>query len=282
MEAVKYYQETVKEDPSYRPAFQNLGALYSEMGQPDLALGFYKQALDLGQDAAIYFNMAGEFFRLEKFKEAESYLIKALKLERKMVRAHLLLAYLYGKTDRQSKAEIYFKNVLTLDKNNRMAHLGMCILKSETEKYEEALGIADRYLSLSPEDISFRDLKAGLLLKLNRIDDSLDLYTDLSKKSEKFTSFTSHLKQAKQEAGREYEKFFAQTKDKIQEKNTQLKQKIEMRKKESRKADESEHKEDMKDLVDLSLLHLFNGDSEKALKYLFHAKKVNQNRQTKP
>ena len=73
MEALKHYQNSVKEDSSFRPAFQNLGALYSDMGKPELALGFYKQALDLGEDASILFNMAGDCFRLERYAEAENF-----------------------------------------------------------------------------------------------------------------------------------------------------------------------------------------------------------------
>ena len=36
-----------------------------------------------------------------------------------------------------------------------------------------------------------------------------------------------------------------------------------------------ELKEDLRDMVDLSLMHLFNGDSKKAMQFLFQAKKMN-------
>ena len=281
MEALKYYRASAREDSSFRPAFNNLGAIYSELGKPDLALGFYKQALELGADAAVLFNMAGECFRLEKYTESEGFLKKALQIDRRMLRAHILLAYIYGKIKDYKKAEIYFKNVLTLEKNNRMAHLGLCVLYSETGRLEEALKIADEFLKTAPSDETFVNLRGGLLLQTGKVDESLEIYQELSKKSEKFTSFTSHLEAAKNDENNEYEKLFSGMKDKIKERNIKLKQKIEKRKKEKESVNPEGHKDDMKDLVDLSLLHLFNGDSEKALKYLFQAKKVNQNRQIK-
>lgn len=274
MEALKYYRASAKEDPSFRPAFNNLGTIYSEIGKPDLALGFYKQALDLGEDASVYFNMGSELFRLERYEESAGYLKKALGIDRRLLRAHLLLGYLYGKMEKPDRSEIYFRNSLKLDPENKMAALGLCVLLEKEDRNEEALELSTAFLKIFKENASFKNMRAGLLLKLNRVDDSLSEYKELAKTSDKFTSFSSLIEKARGESSDQYNKLFSGMSDKISLRTEKLKKKISSRKTSGTRADETEKKDDMKDLVDLSLLHLFNGDSDKALHYLFQAKKI--------
>ncbi|KAK7284836.1 hypothetical protein RJT34_19589 [Clitoria ternatea] len=57
-EGIKKYFEALKVDPHYAPAFYNLGVVYSEMMQYDMALNFYeKAALERPMYAEAYCNM---------------------------------------------------------------------------------------------------------------------------------------------------------------------------------------------------------------------------------
>jgi tetratricopeptide (TPR) repeat protein len=270
--ALKYYRASAKEDPSFRPAFNNLGVIYSRQGRADLAIGFFRQALELGEDAAIYFNLGSESFRLERFDHSEKYLKKALSFDRRMLKAHLLLAYLYGKKRDFASAEIYFKNALLLEPANRTAVLGMTVMLSEQERYDEALKTVDSFLALRPDDVSLRDLRAGLLLKTNRLKESLDEYSTLSRTSEKFTSFTEHLEAAKRESDAAYGAFFEDVDDKIRRRTERLRERLKTKREEGGQT-AGTPEQDIRDLMDLSFLHLFNGDSDRALKFLFEARR---------
>ena len=46
-EALRQYKAAAREDTEFREAFVNLGALYSRAKRPDLAIGFFRRALDL-------------------------------------------------------------------------------------------------------------------------------------------------------------------------------------------------------------------------------------------
>ena len=286
-EALKYYKAAARQDAAFRPAFNNLGALYARAGRPDLAIGFFKRALELGADDIVNFNLGSEHFRLEQLNESESFLKTALRLNPRFLKAHILLAYLYEKQDRHDKADIYFKNALKLDPRNRMAALGLTVSLAERGLHEDALAAADKFLAFFPHDEALRNLRAGLLLKMNRYQESLGEFSELTKTSKKFTSFTDHIKAARAEQNDEYDRVFEGVDDKIKERTRRLRAKIEKRKElmNLRKGQASppvesaeELKENLKDMVDLSFLHLFNGDTEKALQYLLQARKMKQNR----
>lgn len=281
-EALRYYRASARENPGFRPALNNLGVMYSKLHRPDLAVGFFKRALELGEDYIINFNLGTEFFRLEKYKLSEFYLKNSLKLNNRVIKAHILLAYLYEKLHDYKKSEIYFQNSQKLDLKNRTAALGYTVFLMDRGREENALSIVQKYLEVKPEDDQFHKLLAGLLLKLRKTDESQRVYSELAKTSEEYTSFTEHLQDLRKEKNKEYNRMFEGIDDKIQNRIKRLKRKIEKRKKLAAnntgevKATESpdEMKQDLKDMVDISFLHLFNGDTEKALNFLFKARKM--------
>lgn len=289
-DALRNYRAAARADASFRPAFLNLGALYSRAKRPDLALGFFRRALELGSDDAIYFNLGSECYKLQNFDESEKFLKQALKLNVRLLKAHILLAYLYKNQNRLDKAEIYFKNALKIEPANRMAALGYSVTLSEAHRYAEALKIVEAFLRQQRSDEFMNNLRAGLLLKLNRTEESYNVYRKLAGESKEFVSFTDHLKAARTEADAEYERMFSGIDDRIQERTARLREKIARRKQlmkngvmdsSARKNGiegamdlEEDLREDLKDMVDLSFLHLFNGDTEKALKFLFQARKM--------
>ncbi|MCR9141270.1 MAG: tetratricopeptide repeat protein [bacterium] len=296
-QALKLYKAAAREDTEFREAFVNLGALYSRAKRPDLALGFFRRALELRADAAVYFNLGSECYKLERYPECEKYLKAALKLEVRLLRAHILLGYLYEKQKRFDKSAIYFQNALRIDPTTRAAVLGLAVSLSDQEKFEEALAVVEKYRGHAPGDAFVNDLRAGLLLKLNRYEESLDQYREVIRTDVKYKDFNEHLTKAREANAEEYEALFDGIDDKIQERTQRLRKKIEQRKArmaakkqaaqggapegdakagEQPQDADADLKADLKDMVDLSFLHLFNGDTDKALRFLMQARKMKQ------
>ena len=280
-EALRFYKASVREDPGFREAFNNLGALYARAKRPDLSIGFFRRALELGEDERVCFNLGSELFRLERLPESEYYLVRALHHNRRLVRAHVLLAYLYRKQERLDRAAIYFSNAVKLEPGNRPAALGYAILLSDDQKFSEALEAVRGYLAASPADETFRKLEAGLLLQGQDYRQSTQAYAQLAKTSTGFKSFTDHLASARKENEAEFQRVFAGIDEKIRNRADRLRERIKKRKEWLAERDGAPPPEepgqlqsDLKDMVDLSFLHLFNGDTEKALAFLFQARKM--------
>ena len=285
-EALRQYKAAAREDTEFREAFVNLGALYSRAKRPDLAIGFFRRALDLRADAIVFFNLGSECYKLERLDESEKYLKAALKLEKRLLKAHILLGYLYEKRKQYDKCAIYFQNALRIDPTARPAVLGLAVAYSDQSKFEEALAILEKYHEHAPGDAFVNDLRAGLYLKLGRYEESLGEYRELTQKDKGYVDFSNYLTKAREEHAGEYQAMFDGIDSGIRERTARLRKKIEQRKARLQSKDKSkpadapeELKADLKDMVDLSFLHLFNGDTDKALRFLMQARKMKEQRQ---
>lgn len=278
-EALKIYRALAKKNPDFRPVFAALGEFYSRYGRPDLSIGFFTRARELKEDEIVDFNLGSENYKLGNYRASKQMLIEALKKNPRLLKGHILLAYVYVKESAPQKAWIYFENALKIEPGNRAALLGYVTSLIDSDRNEQALSILEKYRQSIEKDHALRDLRAALMLKLGKLNESMNDYIELSQKSEKFTNFTDHLKKAKEESNREKSVLFEGIDDKIKERTRKAKLRLEERKKQragstdSRQALPAE-KEELRDMVDLSLLHLFNGDPEKAMKFLFQAKKM--------
>lgn len=278
-DAIKYYQEVIRLDPNFRAAYNNMGAIYARMGRQDLSIPCFERALALGADETVHFNLGTEYFRKEDLEKAREHLKAALRINQRLLRAHIVLAYLYEKAQLPEKAEIYFKNALTIEPENRIAALGMAVSLSGRGQEERALAVVRSYLSRKPGDETFANLQASLLLATGRTEESRTEFLKLAKSSKDYTSFTDHVRAVRSENQGEFAQMFEGMDKKIAERTRRV---LQLRKERAAKKAQSpdsvlapeEKKQEMKDLMDLSFLHLFQGDSDKALQLLFQAKKL--------
>ena len=283
-QALMHYQAASVKNPSFRPVFNNMGAVYSRLGKHELAIKFFNRTLELKEDEIVHFNLGSEHYRLDNYGSSEKHLIAALKISRRFIKAHILLAYLYRELKDLKKSSIYFQNALKIEPDNRLATLGFGVSLAEQNKTEHALEVAEAYLAHRPDDMGIKNLRAGLLLKLNRFQESLQELDQLTATASGYKSFTDHLDSAREESEQEYSRMFSGIEDKIRDKTEKLKQKLQKRKEdkktsnqsESTKSQDDELTENLKEMVDLSFLHLFNGDTKKALRFLMQAKKMKE------
>ncbi|MCB1175564.1 MAG: tetratricopeptide repeat protein [Leptospiraceae bacterium] len=293
--ALKAYKAAARADRNFRPAFVRLGELYSKAKRPDLAMGFFQRALELQADAPVLFNLGSECWRLNQMEQSRRYLKAALKLDPRLVKAHLLLAFLYRNQQEHQKAITYFQNVRKLEALNRIAWLGEAIANSELQRFAEARQLLEGYLQKSGQsDAAFTELLAGIQLQLGDSEASWKQYRNLTHTSKKFTSFTDHLQQARSAQDAAFQNSFKGLDQKIDAKLLKLKQRIKSRREllagnrdlsalkngiEGAQDLQQELKQDLTDMVDLSLMHLFNGDTDKAMQFLFQAHKMGKDHQ---
>lgn len=266
-EAVNYYNECLKQDAFYRPAIMNLGVISSRLRKHEEAYSYFKKAVSIRQDTAALFNLGSECYQLKKYEEAVRYLKGALKLESRFFRAHLLLAYIYEGQDQPDKAEVYFRNSLKLDPSSRIATLGMILLLSESGRYSEAIQFAESYKQKAKPDTTIQNLLAGLYLKVKDYKKSAEELS-AAVKQKSYASFTDHLAKAREEKDAESEQFFTRVNEQLKQKTAELRKKLE-----AKKQTANAETEEAKDYVDLSLMYLFSGKTEEAMKLLVQARK---------
>ncbi|TGK07118.1 tetratricopeptide repeat protein [Leptospira semungkisensis] len=268
-QAAKIYSEILGMNPKFQKAYLNLGALYSRSGDSEKAIKTYQKALDLGKTPELYYNLGVELYRLGSLDAAVKALKSSLELNKRYLNSHLLLAYCYKQLERPEKSELYLKNAIKIDPKNKTAFAALATIYFDTEKWQEALEAANTALQINPSDARMEILLTDIHVKLGNYKQSFETLKKVTTSAPGFVQFSDSIKAAKQNPKKEDKLFFDNLEVLTRKKLDEFKDKLTM----SKESPEDFEAPQAQDALDLSLMYLFHGDTERALKYLLYAQK---------
>ncbi|PJZ78032.1 tetratricopeptide repeat protein [Leptospira neocaledonica] len=268
-QAAKVYSEILGMNPKFQKAYLNLGALYSRTGDSEKAIKTYQKALELGKTTELYYNLGVELYRLGSLDAAVKALKSSLELNKKYLNSHLLLAYCYKQLDRPDKSELYLKNAIKLDPKNKTAYAALATIYFDTEKWEQALAAANVAIQINPNDPRMEILMTEIHVKLGNYKQSFETLKKVTTTAQGFVQFNDSIKAAKQKPKPEEKVFFDNLEVLTRKKLDEFKDKLTLSKENPQDFEAPE----AQDALDLSLMYLFHGDTERALKYLLYAQK---------
>lgn len=115
-EAIKGYYETLGHDPRSEIAFTNLGIIYRFANKPQIAEGFYRQALEVNE------NSAGSLFGLAVIRAAAGSTQEAIDLYRRLLAlnpndaiAHYNLGLVYRAVGRIAEGDAEIRQAIAID-----------------------------------------------------------------------------------------------------------------------------------------------------------------------
>ncbi|EPG74016.1 tetratricopeptide repeat protein [Leptospira fainei serovar Hurstbridge str. BUT 6] len=275
-QAVKIYGEILQLEPGFQKAYLNLGALYSRMGDSETAIRTYQKALELGKTTELYYNLGVEFYRLNSLEAAIKALKNSLELNKRYLNSHLLLAYCYKQLERPEKSELYLKNALKIDPKNKTALSALATVYFDTERWKEALEAANSALIVQPDDPRMEILLTEIHVKLGNFKQSFETLKKVTTTAQGFVKFSDSIKEAKEKPKPEEKIFFDNLESLTRKKLSEFKDKLVL----SKENPEDFEAPEAQDALDLSLMYLFHGDTERALKYLLYAQKNLEENQT--
>ncbi len=102
--AIRFYKQTLKNNPSSYRIWNNLGMEYANLKQNDLAEDAYQHAIDLDDTNAVaLYNLGNLKLAENKYTEAETLWWKALEGDPKFIYAYNQLLYYYQQTGQKEK-----------------------------------------------------------------------------------------------------------------------------------------------------------------------------------
>ena len=130
--AKKYYQQAIRQDPSYAEAINNVGTIFYEQRSYKKAIVYYKRSLrNSPPNAAVYVNIGAAYFARHDFKHASQYYEQALVMDPdvfehrggfgtimqertvdELAKFHLYLAKTYAVHGKNERALIYLRKAL--------------------------------------------------------------------------------------------------------------------------------------------------------------------------
>ncbi len=126
--AIEKYKISLKHNPHYAPARNNLAILYARFGKTDLAIEEFKRAILLDPSyEKSYYNLAFTYHQIGDLDFAIEYYLKAIRINPRYELAHFRLGKAYSQKGLVEKAKEQWRKVLELNPYNQEA---MRLLKS--------------------------------------------------------------------------------------------------------------------------------------------------------
>ncbi|AAN47259.1 tetratricopeptide repeat protein [Leptospira interrogans] len=266
-EAILLYEGLIQSQPKYQKSYLNLGALYSKQGNSKKAIEIYQKALQVGKSPELYYNIGIELYRSGETETAIRSLKKSLEIEKRFLKSHILLAYCYRQLEKDDKTELYLTNAIRLDPKNRMALTALATLYFEKERWKECLEAANKVSKLFPNDSRMQVLLSEVHTRLGNFKQSFEILKQATSQSKGFTRFSDTIEEFKKNP--EEAAFFDSLEKLTKNKLNEFRSKFEM----SQENPEDFSPPNPQDALDLSLMYLFHGDKERALKYMLYAQK---------
>jgi tetratricopeptide (TPR) repeat protein len=135
-----------------------LGAVYDKMGNDELALVYYRRAIDLNPDARAYSNLGTLYYRQGKFAEAAQAYSEAARLEPGPAK-HRNLGDVYARLGQATRAREQYERAVALSQsilgvNPKDAHtLGLlAVSEAKLGRHDVAARHAEEAVGLAPLD----------------------------------------------------------------------------------------------------------------------------------
>ncbi|MGB0639123.1 MAG: tetratricopeptide repeat protein, partial [Myxococcota bacterium] len=155
-EAIREAKTALSRDANNIDVFNNLGLVYIDKGQPDLALFIYQKALNTidGADdnATLHANLGRAYLAKDRSANAKQELDRALALDPNLVAAMMYLAQLAMDDHDWDKTARLLERAVELDGENPAIHINLGIAYRGLGQYELARTEYETALKLDPEN----------------------------------------------------------------------------------------------------------------------------------
>ncbi|MEW5694157.1 MAG: tetratricopeptide repeat protein [Candidatus Hydrogenedentota bacterium] len=110
LEALKYYNLSLKVERYNNPAWVNLGVTLMELKNYDIAEEIFKKALKFSKkESYLYSNLGIIYYNKNDFKTSRDYFLQALTLDKNNEMSYLYLYKIYNEQNDYAQAEFYLK-----------------------------------------------------------------------------------------------------------------------------------------------------------------------------
>lgn len=233
-----------------RDAYVMLAAELARLKRFDQAIKYFQKANDLREDYISLYNLGSLYYKKGDFKKAILVLEKSKQHKPDYIMSTLVTGLCYSRLNNIKAAVTNFINVLMIDPSNRTALAALSIIYHNSGKTEDSRQLMKRLSEKYPADERIINLKSDILYHSGEAARSIQEIKDLKKRSDKYRQYDEYIKSVPVDICNDR---FGTLEDKV----AKL---------------ESDNVKNRDNLLKLSLVHLFSGNTDSAIDYLFKAR----------
>lgn len=228
------------------------GAEFFKKGFLSDALKLFKTANDIESDYLTLYNIGCLYYADQKFKKAIMHLEKAKENNNKFFMAYLVAGLSYSMLSNIRAAESNFITVLMSDPENETALTALSIIYYNRREFDNSLKLIERFNSHEKNSKKMNKLKSNILYETGRLAELVEEIKRRKKISDDYRVYDDYIRSVKVNV---FTDKYGTMDDKIKRLN-------------------SETGKTKKNLISLSLCHLFSGNTDSAIEYLIQAKEL--------
>ncbi len=254
--ALTEYRRAISAYPDFVAAYNNIGEIYTRMGDSEKALNSYLDALKIEKHYRVLLNLGVEHFNRKNYEQALKYFMESIKQEPSFLEGNFYAGLVYYTKADYKKAEKYLLAVVAMDHRHLKANYLLAHIYYEWKQYRKTIECLDRVRDLA-EDRSFLNRFYGFChFYLGSYDKAVTYLTEALECRPEYARFKKYLDRLT------YENRMKEIGD-IEKAIRDLEE------------DLSQREAQVLDLTKLSMLYIFKGEYKKAEKLLqTHKKKL--------
>ena len=148
--------------------WNNLGYIYSDLGQHEQAIDAYQKAIHLDQnDTSPWFGLGYVYSDLGQHEQAIDAYQKAIHLDQNFAYPWFGLGYVYSDLGQHEQAIDAYQKAIHLDQNNPYTYNNLAGIYLEQKDFVKAKEYFQKRIDLSPQDALFAYLAQGIIATKN-------------------------------------------------------------------------------------------------------------------
>ncbi len=233
-----------------RDAYLMLASELARINRFDHAIKYFLKANAIKEDYISLYNIGSLYYKKGDYKKAILALERSKKQKPDYIMSSLVTGLSYSRLNNIKAAVSNFINVLMIDPSNKTALAALSIIYHNSGKLSDSYRLLKKLSEKYPSDEKVINIKSDILYFSGDAANSLQEIKDLKNKSEKFKRYDEYIKSVPVDICNDR---YGTLEDKVA-------------KLESIEVKSSDN------LMKLSLVHLFSGNTDSAIDYLFEAR----------
>ncbi len=152
--AIKHFKKAIRLKPKFARAINNLGGAYFDKGDWDAAIAAYKKVSEdllYATPHFAYYNLGKVYYMKKEYAKSEEYFLKAMDVEPRFVEFLVELGRTYMAMGRNSEALAAFKSAIEQSPDFARAHFYLAEVQRLSGNFRKALDSYNKVIVLVPK-----------------------------------------------------------------------------------------------------------------------------------
>jgi len=194
IKALKEYHKAIDLHPSFVEAYNNIGEIYSQMGNRKEAISTYMEALKIGKNYRILLNLGVEHYNSKNFEIALNFFRESLNEKIDFLEGHFYAAMVYYNMKKFKEAEHHFRSVIAIDSKHLKAHYMLSYIYYEWKQYNKVIEVLESIRDIADDKAFFNKYYGFCSYYMGNYKVAIEYLTSALELQPKYKKFKGYLK----------------------------------------------------------------------------------------